>query len=759
MSDSPSWFSPDEEGFVRHWLLVGPEVTEYDGDAATEQKVRAEVIDRAILDPPTDAAPGRAGPLRRTWRFYPPGRNVFLEQSGFYHKLSRLEMIGATDLVVPSEVRLAMRVWTANTADVWLNGRHLLRYTGTLHRRPDGTSGFLNLRAGANRLVVRVQELAARECPFLVGVQLVEGDAVRVMLPGDEEATRRLAEVDGWLGGLRAAGRRSVRADSPPPVAVTVGLSGRIGNRQAGAAAEEIGWPAGDSACAWDREHVASVTVSAEPAGQRLTRVLEFPASHRAVVPPRRDPAEHRQAYLREVASSSGGRHQGDVMGVLARHVLGEGDESADAAAVAGALDWIDGRPDCADFPLSALLRLRRLDWGGEAVRRRIARTLLGFRYWPDEAGSDAMCFGSENHALLFHGCQYLAGLLLPDERFAASGRTGREQAAVGRRRCEAWLAERERYGFWEFLSSTYFPLTAGALMNLVDFADSPELARRAAGLVDRIFEMLADHGLDGVTVGPQGRVYRGILYPHTSGSQGMLCYAEPGAAWATSPWMTFLASSPSYRPPAGLADRLAAPARKRYRQANVRIHLHKTPHAMLSSLEIPCDFGDGIGGAPLLPGELGYQQHLWHATVGRDCHVFVNHPGASFDFSQARPGFWYGNGHLPRLRQDGRELTAEYDLPGTHPIQFTHAHWPTDVFDRCERRRGWHFGAKGEGYVGLWCSRPTRRESEVLTDRELRASGGRVTWRCRCGDRQTDGDFERFVAGCLSAPPGRENV
>ena len=216
---------------------------------------------------------------------------------------------------------------------------------------------------------------------------------------------------------------------------------------------------------------------------------------------------------------------------------------------------------------------------------------------------------------------------------------------------------------------------------------------------------------------------------------------------------MTFVASSKAYRPPGDLAERMATPVSRSYRQANVQIHLHKTAHYMLSSLEIPRDHGDGVGGAPLRPGEMGYQQHLWHATLGGDCHVFVNHPGASFDYSTARPGFWYGNGYLPRLGQAENAVTAEYDIPDTHPVQFTHAHWPTDAFDRCEQRGDWHFGAKGEGYVALWCSVPARLESEVLTDRELRAHGGRVTWRCVCGGRDTDGDFEQFVRACRGSP------
>jgi hypothetical protein len=195
-------------------------------------------------------------------------------------------------------------------------------------------------------------------------------------------------------------------------------------------------------------------------------------------------------------------------------------------------------------------------------------------------------------------------------------------------------------------------------------------------------------------------------------------------------------------------------PVTKAYRQSCVRIHLHKTARYMLSSLEIPFAPDDAWGGRVLRNGEPGYQQHLWHATLGRGCHVFVNHPGASFDLSSARPGFWYGNGFLPRLRQTGATLAGIYCIPDTDPMPFTHAHWPTDAFDRCERHGGWHVGARGEAYVALWCSRPTRPVDGVLTGRELRADGPRAAWVCTCSSRDESGGFEDFLAACRKRDP-----
>ena len=371
------------------------------------------------------------------------------------------------------------------------------------------------------------------------------------------------------------------------------------------------------------------------------------------------------------------------------------------------------------------------------------------------------MCFDSENHSLLFHGCQMIAGNLFPGEKFTNSGRTGKEQAAIGKERCEKWLDEIEAHGFREFLSSTYMPLTCAAVLNLVDYADE-EMSRRAAKVVDGIFEMLAMHAFDGVTVGPQGRVYRGVLNPETSGTQAMLVYASQEAVMAHNDWLSFVGASPHYRLPEGMDTRMQAAVSKKYRQASVEIQLEKTADFLLTSLQLPASFqkpesriGPAHSARGLIPGRQGYQQHLWHATLARDCHVFVNHPGASFDMSSSRPGFWYGNGILPHTVQEGAAVMQVFDIPDWHPIPYTHAHWPTEIFDRQSVAGHWAFGKKGDGCVALWCSAPLQVCSEVLTDRELRAEGQRVAWVARCGR----GDLDTFAASCRAQQPGFDSA
>ncbi|MBM4039972.1 MAG: hypothetical protein FJ290_15825 [Planctomycetes bacterium] len=804
MAEHACGFSCDPEGYVRHWLVAGPRRTPYGGPSGSDDEMRRAAVDPAIAEPPGAAALGQSGPGGEAWRFYAPGQNIFVECSGFSSLLEVLDLWATTDVHSPADAALAARLWACGTADLWVNGAHVLRHDVPRYMYPTPAALTLSLRRGVNQFCVRLQALGVRDTRMLFGLQVPDSATdLAIRLPGEPAATAQLAEAERWLMSVRAAGRDALASALPAPGDARVSMSPAGGTGVPPVAP----WPAGERGVSFAPGGAFALKVTIEAAGQSLERALEIPANRPPAQPSPLPLGEHRREHVRHFARD-GARH---ILNVLARRILdgspellgdaaaptdgnpcGRGvsaprgarrprphpqgtvtglpGEQADESAIFEAtLRGIDERRDCSDFTLAALLRMVCLGLVSPDERAAIRRTALAFRYWDDEPGTDAMCFGSENHSLLFHGCQLLAGRLWPDERFTNSGgpprageRSGREQAALGARRCAAWLAEVEPVGFREYLSSTYMPLSVAALMNVVDFSGDEALAHRAAKIVDGVFRDLAAHASDGVVIAPQGRVYRNVLYPETGGTQALLSYATPEAVVAHTNWIGFVASSPTYRPPADLAPLMSQPACRRYRQDGAEVVLHKTADYLLTSLAIPASFDSGEGAAEtpanwraaLWPGKPGYQQHLWQATLARDCHVFVNHPGATFDQSQSRPGYWYGNGLLPRLSQTEGVLAEIFDIPDAHPVGFTHAHWPSDAFDRQEVRDHWAFGQRRTGAVALWCSAPLVPHDDVLTGRELRAAGRCVAWLCVCGPAPDAEAFDAFVLSCTELSP-----
>ncbi|MFW6599066.1 hypothetical protein ACOCHS_11140 [Propionibacteriaceae bacterium Y2011] len=184
--------------------------------------------------------------------------------------------------------------------------------------------------------------------------------------------------------------------------------------------------------------------------------------------------------------------------------------ETIDEAAIEPLLAFVDHRIDCADFRLVVLLKVLYADPAGlsPAMRDRITTSVLGFRYWMDEPGSDGMCHWSENHQILFGVAEHLAGALFPDKVFTNNGMTGAERRDRGRKRIDHWLAQRFRHGFTEWLSNTYYEEDVAALALLIDHAVDPDLVTRATMIMDLLMLDLALHRFDGRFVGSSGRCY-----------------------------------------------------------------------------------------------------------------------------------------------------------------------------------------------------------------------------------------------------------
>lgn len=768
-------------GYVRHWLVAGLDETPYSGPPGDETVLRREAIDPQPGEPPTLGAPGKPGPWGQPWRFHYPGQNYFVEHTAFFHALTKLDSYACTEIVSDRDVELPAQLWVAGTMDFWFNGAYVTRFATSRYMYPGVRDVVLPLRRGVNVAAVRLQCLGMRDTRMLFGLRLTaKADGISVRLPGEDAARATLVTAANWLDGVRTDGREMLVARGPAPASVEVHVPEKT----------PAAWPEGKTAFSLDPARPFQVSVAITAAGQRFQRQFEIPANRTPSILP---PAgwDYRHLHLESFAEVSGPpiRTVHAAPPLFARRLLHQ-PHPEDEPGFDAVIRRIDRREDCADFGLAMLLRLPLLGLANPRESAEIRRAALAFRYWSDEPGTDAMCFWSENHSLLFHGCQRLAGLLWPDETFTNSGRTGTEQAALGLERCRAWLDHIEPRGFEEYLSGSYMPITTLALLNLADFAQDAEVSRRAAALIDRIFEDLATHSFRGVVVGPQGRVYRGVLYPERSGTQTLLSFAtsEALATWGEprpaqgeriGDWAVFLAKSPRYRPPRDLAERMRQPVSKRYPQGGTELVLHKTQDYLLTSIALPSGRRDAKGNPEgPQPGWGGYQQHVWQATLAPGCHVFVNHPGCSFDESKSRPGYWYGNGILPRLAQDKGTLTAIYSIPDgsdpyhqrteaewnwpvngcprpfdLHPIPFTHAHWPSDAFDWQEVRGPWAFGRKGTGYIALWCSAELQPYDDVLTGRELRAWGCRCAWVVRCGGEH-ESDFATFRAACEANEP-----
>jgi hypothetical protein len=223
---------------------------------------------------------------------------------------------------------------------------------------------------------------------------------------------------------------------------------------------------------------------------------------------------------------------------------------------------------DTSDFDalylMNALLGYRGHPAVAPELWQKTEDALLGFKFWyqqPTPPGIiDDMWYWSENHQIIFHTLEYLAGQTWPDRVFTTTGMTGTEHRAHARAKIVRWLEHKARFGFDEWHSNVYYQKDVTPLLTLVEFADEPEIATGAAMLLDRTLLDIAIHHYKGNFGSTHGRSYKKDkmtgLHDDTYGLSKLLFDESPAPYTSTGdPGATLLARAQKYRLPQIVLD------------------------------------------------------------------------------------------------------------------------------------------------------------------------------------------------------------
>jgi hypothetical protein len=468
-------------------------------------------------------------------------------------------------------------------------------------------------------------------------------------------------------------------------------------------------------------------------------------------------------AKRREEALADAARRKINVFCEIAKMELG-GWQNVDEQVVLKTIESINRRADCSDFYLCGLLgvlyRYANHEEFPAALRKPLEDCVLNFKYWHDEPGSDAMCYTTENHSILFHTCEVLAGQLYQDRIFANANQLGRWHVEKGERLALAWLQNRARTGFKEWDSNTYFEEDTLALSTLASLAENREVWELASLVLDKLFFSLAVNSFKGVFGSTHGRSYTPYLKTGyregTSGVSrllwGMGIFNERvlgtvALACSSYELPPILAAIANDQPEALWSKEQILGDEQEFRNSGsigsgVNKVTYKTPDYMLCSAQ---DWH---------PGKPGYQQHIWQATLSPEATVFTTHPPCAAEDNSHRPNYWHGNVILPRVAQWKDALIAIYNFPGDDWMGFTHAYFPAASMDEYEIHDRWAIGRVGEGYIALAAANgldfQTRGDNAY---RDLRSAGAPNIWLCQMGRRALDGSFTEFIAKVQALP------
>ncbi|RIK39473.1 MAG: hypothetical protein DCC55_17945 [Chloroflexi bacterium] len=775
---------PLAAGYIHNWLVAGPYALEIDNLASfAGEDFKAKIAaahfrpDLPFAETPAEQSRfvlrDERGEHPFTWQVGHTLEDHFVNLTGFYHTCHYLCAWAYAEVTVDEACAVTATLTTNGPADLWLNGTHCHRQAEFQLQLPYRRSFTLNLQAGCNTVLVRFENVAARACPYVMALHLagVDDTTAKVTLPSAMplfERRQRLANVFAaayleqstyqrdheikvkWPADARVAGEIVVRLQTP---AGRIYAEGKLLVRPG----EELNL---GKAYQYPEGSYQMVLMPTQTEyyvhGLRIQRRIDLQiANGKYSLAPYGSYEQRRREALDDAA-----RRNLNLFSEIAKMALGRW-EQIKPAVIEAAIAGINRRADCSDFYLTGLLGMQ-YRFGNDpafpaALREPIEACILNFKYWMDEprpeGTRDAMCYWTENHQILFHTCQVLAGQLYPDRLFPNAGKTGAWHRQQGERRAFAWLRKRAAGGFQEWDSNCYFSEDVLALSHLADLAETVELAEMAAVVLDKLFFTLAVNSFKGVFGSTHGRTYAAQIksgrLEATAGISRLLW--GQGVFNRSILGLVGLACAQSYELPPILAqvatvlpdelwsrERHAGVFEEEYDRKTgtweVNKVSYKTPDYMLASAQ---DYQ---------PGEAGVQQHIWQATFDPDAVVFVNHPHCLSEDNSHRPNAWHGNVILPRVAQWKDVLVAVHKLPADDWLGFTHAYFPAWAFDEYALRGGWAFARKGDGYLALTASRglePVWRGPQALE--ELRSYGQHNVWLLHMGRAALDGDFAAF--------------
>ena len=440
----------------------------------------------------------------------------------------------------------------------------------------------------------------------------------------------------------------------------------------------------------------------------------------------------------------------------VARYALQRYDQ-VDESAIRETCRFIADRKDCADFVIQGLLRL--MYWEREQPRlspeiaAMMVDTVLGFKYWVDEPGDTVMYMGSENHRLLFHVAEWMAGQLFPTEEFTNSRQRGLYHATKGRTYITEWLRQRGRFGFDEWHSNSYYPISIAPIVNVYDFAihEDNKLRQMAGAVLDYALFNLAADAYQGIFGTTHGRSYgRYVKYPDLEGTSPTcwLLYGTGSLVKGTSGMAPVTLATSQYNVPE-ILSRIAtddqAVVESKVRQGilhgsarHADLCVYRTPDYMISGLQ------------DHRKGEYESSTHVAQVTLGNKVVVFWSCPHTSGEGSGLRPDYWSGHTTLPRVVQYRNVMSLTW-----RPSEFawmTHCFFEQDRFDEVRFDGNWAFARVKDGYLGIHSQHGLRVGTYgQYAGRELVCDAAENTWLVECGRQADWGSFDAFVGALRS--------
>lgn len=697
-------------------------------------------------------------------RLYFPFGNTGVDASAFYYQPTYLRMYSYVEIWAENQGTVEFELETCGGATLWLNDHLAADFVPFTRNMVKKTTVSLDLEQGNNKLIVCLDDLAERDTDYYFRLKKKGDSLLKLRIPVEDDVEEEaLARIEAMLEHIcfdkEAYISEAVKLNITNPfdrlidleVTVTPGeFVEKMENQWKLVETRAYSLQPGQKVLdLFQSDEIVPgycyFTVTLKYKGITIRRKI----GNQLV---RREFLDYHEELLAE--------RKKHILDVIIRYAP-EGTYKAAALFKQGIeyqraenilleeLEGVRQRKDCSDFHFIIMLYLYHtfLEKLSPCLREELEKTMLNYRYWIDEPGDDVMWFFSENHALLFHCCQYLAGSYLPDQVFTNSGRMGKDVSETGERLLHEWFEEFFREFITEWNSNAYIPvdiLGIGTLYNLTEEGSS--LHAKAKRALDMIFYSLSVNAHKGAVMTSFGRTYEKEMKGNYNAGTTSLLYLAYNAGYLNRACNGCLPlalgdyeAPPQYRKYAKLEDgqELIFQNTQGY-EKHVNLYLYKNSKALLST---------AVGFKPF---QKGYQEHVMQATIDELAQAFVNHPGEAFPYGSGRPNYWAGNGVLPLAVQYRNLGILRYHIPEEERIDYTHAYIPLSAFSRYQGEDGVIVLEKDGAYLALKALNGLNMQTEGSNCfREFISSGRDNVWVVKAGDVEEYGSlgslFEAF--------------
>lgn len=690
-----------------------------------------------------------------------PFGNVSVDHSGFWHVPTSLKSYHVTWLYSPQAGEMTFELSTCGGSTIWFDGVERVCFRPFTRNVMQNTRFSVPLREGLNEIVVCQEDLAERDTDYYFRLEALAPEGMYIRLP-----VREGVDVDNLQHTEAMLESACIHLDTKVediagisfvnPKNETVSLEAWIDFGDITSIEDAVLDGGKDTFAAAPGENYIvlrakeqlppgfySVILQTVTDGVVCRRKLGAQLTRRSMIePPCLDMAGRKELLL-TFAADEGPENAYRAVALFEQN---KNPELANSI-LRRELPGIRQHRDCSDFYLIAHLYalMRHREKLEPDVIEMMEDAILTFRYWIDEPGNDVMWFFSENHALLFHACQYIAGGLFPDAVFEASGLTGRECVKKAARLLDGWFTDFENEFMTEWNSNAYLPIDATAFgFMLLMIGKGDPLYSRLLKAMDRIFLCVAMYALKNTYISSYGRSYEKQLKGNYTNGTASLLYLGYGIGCITSHTGSFVPLCLcDYEPPKEYVryihpeqgKSLFAMNNQGYEE-HVNLTLYKTQHVLLSTANA------------FKPYQKGYQEHIVQAAIDALANCYVNHPGETHPFGSGRPSYWAGNAVLPLAMQWKDAAVIRYHIPETALVHFTHAYFPFEAFDRVLEGEKWICGEKDGGYIYLFANNGLRRKTTgAYKMEEMISDGLENCWVIRVGDRGAYESLEAFAA------------